>query len=411
MNLSIPKHCSCGKDHTSVLLPRVEIGSDILRRTPGLLQETFGKNRIHLVWDQNTREASRNLHQLLEDAGFQITQTLFEDMQWATLNAAERIIQESKAADFLMAVGTGSLNDLTKYAAFSTGKKAAVFATAPSMDGFLSIGAALYHNGFKDSFDTAPPAIVLGDSGVLSESPVKLKASGFGDLLGKYTALCDWKAAHLLTGEYWCPEIDRMTRESVEKAIRFCDEIPEKNPQAAEALMEGLCLSGLAMLLCGNSRPASGAEHHFSHFWEMILIRDGIRPDYHGRKVGVASELVADYYHEAAEKEIHWEYHPICEEGLREIYTSLSDEILKENTPDPLADISVEKIQNTWEQIRKEIDRIPTGSEIAELLSRAGGAVLPQQVGISAEQTRQALNWACYTRKRLTILRLLSLSR
>ncbi len=410
MKLPLLSHCACGRDHTAAALPRVEIGPEVLARTPALMKETFSGDRIHLVWDENTRAAAGPLESLLSQAGFSLSQTRFEDMQWATLEAAEQIRREGDGADVFLAVGTGSLNDLTKYAAFHSRRPAAVFATAPSMDGFLSLGAALYHDGFKDSFDTAAPRLVLGDTGVLAAAPVRLKAAGFGDLLGKYTALCDWEVGRILTGEYWCSALADLTRQSADRAAALCDRIPDRDPDSAGALMEGLCLAGLCMLLCGNSRPASGAEHHFSHYWEMMLIRDGIRPDLHGRKVGVAAAMVADLYRSFLDKAPVFRARPLPEAELAAAFGSLAPEILRENAPDPLAALTPEALSAAWPEIRQAIARVPAGTELAELLSRAGGAVLPQQAGISPELTRQALRWACYVRRRLTLLRVLTLA-
>lgn len=408
MNLPDLSRCSCGRNH-AVVLPRVEIFEGLTAQAGVLLRDTGFSGRCHVVWDENTKSAAQGLPQALEEAGFSLSETLFPDMQWATMGDVDRIREESRGADFLLAVGTGSLNDLAKYAAFLTERPYAVYATAPSMDGFLSVGAAIYSGGFKDSFPAAPPRLLLGDSRVLADAPVKLKAAGFADLLGKYTALADWKISHLVTGEYYCGAIVDLTREGVDRAVALCDSIPQRDPETAQALLEALSFAGLAMLLCSNSRPASGAEHHLSHFWEMLIIRDGEQPDLHGRKVGVASTMVADLYHSMEKRLIT--FHPAVfpREEILEVYGSIAPGILRENDPDPLAALSPETLEAHHEEILDIVRALPTGEELASLLARSGGAFLPTQVGVTETLCRQALRYARYTRRRLTLMRLMDM--
>lgn len=407
MKLPSLSGCSCGRDHTASTLPQVEIGPDVTTRLPELLASLGLSGRCHVVWDRQTRAAASELTAALRQADLIVTETLFSNMQHATLAAAEEIRQAGQTADFFLAVGSGSLGDLTKYASHRSGCPYVMYATAPSMDGFLSVGAALYHDGFKDSFDAAPPRLVLGDTGVLAAAPTRLKAAGFGDLLGKYTSLCDWECAHLLTGEYWCPQLAALTRQAADRAVALSCRIPQADPDAAAALMEGLCLSGLAMLLCGNSRPASGAEHHLSHFWEMLLARDGGQADLHGRQVGVAAALVDSVYRSALEQGPLLRPRQPERPALEAIFGPLTEQIRRENTPDPLESLSESRILDCWPQIQSCLAQLPTPEQLTELLSEAGGAVLPQQLGLSTELCRQALFWGCYTRRRLTLLRLL----
>ena len=206
-------------------------------------------------------------------------------------------------AELILSAGTGSLNDVCRYASFRLNKPFAIFATAPSMDGFLSGQAPLTVDGFKTTLEAKPPEVLLADVDVLAASPAALKAAGLGDLLGKYTALADWRISSLLTGEAFCPEIARLTREAVGKAVRPIREgaDPARDADYALALMEALTLSGLMIYLAGSSRPASGAEHHISHLWEMLYAARGLAPLYHGTKVGVAAAIVSDIYYKATE--------------------------------------------------------------------------------------------------------------
>jgi len=359
------------------------------------------------VCDRNTLTAAGGLPQLLTDDGFILTWTEFDNMVSADMASLERIEKEAQGSDSLIGVGCGSVNDLCKLAAFRLGLPYAVFATAPSMDGFVSKDSAVIHDGFKGSYEARPPRLVLGDTDVLAQAPVRLKAAGFADLLGKYTALADWEICHIVTGEYFCPRIAALTREGVDRAVSLADRIALPSAEAAGALMEALVLSGIAMYYSGNSRPASGAEHHLSHFWEMLSLQKGEIPDLHGRKVGVAALMITRYYKELAGRErIFPEYRPMPEAKIREVFGSIAPGVLTENTPDPLGEIDPARFAQSWPMIRKIIAALPEESELARLLSLSGGAVRPEQVHVSEALTEKGLLFGRYTRRRLTLLRL-----
>jgi glycerol-1-phosphate dehydrogenase [NAD(P)+] len=268
----------------------------------------------------------------------------------------KQIIKESINADSILAVGTGSVNDLCRYASFLSNKPYSVFATAPSMDGFASCVSPLIENGFKRTYTAISPLAVIADSDILARSPHELKAAGFGDIIGKYTALADWKIAHLLTGEYYCDGICRLVENAVEKVCEIASGLKSDNSEAAESLMEALVLSGLAIQLCGSSRPASGAEHHLSHLWEMDFITRGKPAELHGKKVGIAEVIVSDIYKKATalgdirNKKINKD-HPVNRSVIQNVFGKLSEDILRENTPDPLCEVKENSLEKYWNDI------------------------------------------------------------
>ena len=132
------------------------------------------------------------------------------------------------------------------------------------MDGFASDTAPIIENGFKLTRQAKQPIAIIGDTKILAAAPAELKAAGFGDMIGKFTALTDWKISNILTGEYFCDKIAELTLEGLKKVTEQADRIASNDEKAAASVMEGLVLSGLAMKLAGSSRPASGAEHVLS---------------------------------------------------------------------------------------------------------------------------------------------------
>lgn len=200
-------------------------------------------------------------------------------------------------AEVLIAIGSGTIHDLTRYCAAKRSIPFVSCPTAASVDGFCSSVAALTLNQCKKTVPAVAPTLVIADIDVIKNAPLYLAKSGFGDMVGKYIALSDWKIAHILTGEYYCPRIANVTAQAVNAVVQSVSKIAERDEQAFEELTYGLILSGLAMQMIGNSRPASGAEHHISHLIEMAPAGLHISSEaLHGEKVGVGTLLVAGEY-------------------------------------------------------------------------------------------------------------------
>ncbi|HXZ82289.1 MAG TPA: iron-containing alcohol dehydrogenase [Acidimicrobiales bacterium] len=194
-------------------------------------------------------------------------------------------------ADSLVAVGSGVITDLTRYVTSRHGREFVSVPTAASMDGYASGIAAMEFGGMKTTVPAAPPAAIFADPVTVAAAPPDMARSGLGDLLGKATARVDWLSAHALYGEPLCAEVERRVTEPVVHAAAHVDAILERSPQAVAQLLRGLIESGVAMAMVGSSRPASGCEHHASHFWDL-LASAGRRPHTpHGLQVGYATHF------------------------------------------------------------------------------------------------------------------------
>lgn len=166
---------------------------------------------------------------------------------------SERIEDE---ADILIAVGSGTIHDLTKYIAFKRKLPFISMPTAASVDGLLSAFAAITWNGVKKTFPARAPLFVLADTDIFSNAPYKLTASGISDLMGKYEALADWKISHTIAGEYFCPKIYNMEIKAIGEVESVLDKIKTGDEESIEKLMYALILSDLATKMIGNSKPA-----------------------------------------------------------------------------------------------------------------------------------------------------------
>lgn len=400
--------CSCGKTHP-VVVRGIVIESGALRTLPGLLKQN-GWTAPCIVCDENTFSAAgQTVCDLLPHAALACISPV-------GLHADEHGVEAVCAklperTDVLLAVGSGTIHDITRYLAHEKGIPFLSVPTAASVDGFVSTVAAMTWQGCKKTLPAVAPLYVIADSDVFSAAPHRLTVSGFADLLGKYTALADWKISAAVTGEYFCERVSDLVQRAVEDVRAAVDEVAAGGRSGCEKLMYGLLLSGLAMQMIGNSRPASGAEHHISHLWEMGVLAPA--PDaLHGEKVGIGLILCAAEYHAFADAlrenrlyvvprpdtldEIH-RFFP--DEGMREL-------VLEENVPDPLDEIQAQNVFTRRGEVLSAIAEIPSAEELAALLRRAGGVTSAHEIGLDEAIVPITLQISPYVRRRLTLMRL-----
>ena len=295
--------CACGKSH-KVDIQAIRVGSGVIQELPGILRD-LGASHIFLVADNYTYEAAgRQVEQLLDQAGLAYHKRVFQTETPLVPNEyalGSVLAAMTSQDDMLLAVGSGTLNDVTKYVSARTGIPYVIAATAPSMDGYASTVAPTILDGFKTTLPAVYPAAIVADVDILKDAPMPMLTAGFGDIIGKFTSLADWRLSHQLNGEYYCPEVAGVIEAAVETCAANAQALAQREPQAIQAVTEALILSGLAMGMVGVSRPASGAEHQMAHYWEMDALRRGEEHPLHGNAVGVGTVLAASLYEMAAE--------------------------------------------------------------------------------------------------------------
>lgn len=295
--------CACGKSH-KVDIQAIRVGSGVIQELPGILRD-LGASHIFLVADNYTYEAAgRQVEQLLDQAGLPYHKRVFQTETPLVPNEyalGSVLAAMTSQDDMLLAVGSGTLNDVTKYVSARTGIPYVIAATAPSMDGYASTVAPTILDGFKTTLPAVYPAAIVADVDILKDAPMPMLTAGFGDIIGKFTSLADWRLSHQLNGEYYCPEVAGVIEAAVETCAANAKALAQREPQAIQAVTEALILSGLAMGMVGVSRPASGAEHQMAHYWEMDALRRGEEHPLHGNAVGVGTVLAASLYEMAAE--------------------------------------------------------------------------------------------------------------
>lgn len=408
------KKCTCGRKHP-VAVDQIVIEKGAVSRLPELLRQ-YKKNSPFIFCDSNTYQAAG------ESAAKIIGRCGMVRFPAENLHANEDAVKMGleklrPETDILIAIGSGTIHDITRYIAHEKQIPFLSVPTAASVDGFVSTVAAMTWHGFKKTFSAVSPVAVLADTDIFSKAPYRLTASGVSDLLGKYIALADWKISHLVTGEYICERVCRLEYEALETVCGNIAKIRSRDPEACAQLMYALLLSGLAMQMVGNSRPASGAEHHISHFLEMEILNPHLDA-YHGEKVGAGLLIAARTYHHAAEKLRSGRFSIPAYAGLeRSLLRStiksdrLYQQIIRENDPDPLAGIRPETLWEKLPGILKILDGIPTEAEISRLIAEAGGVLSLRDIGADEGLEKPLIRLSPYVRNRLTFMRLLKLFR
>ena len=332
------KECSCGRVH-QVPIQEVLIEENAVAKVPKLLEKTTEFKKIYLVDDKNTKEAAGNeLKKTLESAGYEVVEITLKEKEGddhlvPDPDAIFGVMAGVEDDGYILACGSGSLNDLTAYAAHKMKKPYSIYATAPSMDGYASSIASITVDGVKKSYDITPPELIIGDLNVLAASPWKLIQSGLGDLLGKVTSLLGWKMQRILLDAYFCQEAYDLVEDVLDDLMDNYQSILERDIDGVDALTKGLIYSGIAMMMVGNSRPASAGEHQISHFFDMYsgIFKEPVPT--HGIKVGVASVITSELYLRLLEEDFSQlelkHDRQAREKAIKEIYLEKAPKILE----------------------------------------------------------------------------------
>lgn len=252
------------------------------------LLRSIGLDRsLAIVADANTHDAlGSRIASALPHASVVIL-----DAPKADQACVDDLLETCRHADALIAVGAGTINDLVKFASHLRQSPCAVFATAPSMNGFVTATASISQDGEKLSLRATPPRGAFFDLGVLAAAPKRLILAGVGDSLCRSTAELDWRLSHALFDTPFLETPFAIQAADEAALLARIDELADGKLDAMEALVQLLVLGGLGMLIAGNSHPGSQGEHLISHYVDMLC-----RPhpgSLHGEQVGVATCTMA----------------------------------------------------------------------------------------------------------------------
>jgi glycerol-1-phosphate dehydrogenase [NAD(P)+] len=406
---------------------QVVVGPGAVGAVAEVFGRSFGERPAVVVADATTwRVAGRRVQRALEAAGH-ATEAPYrfppDTVVQAEYGNVERLRPALASHDAVpVAVGSGSLNDLVKRAAHEVGRAYLSVATAASMDGYTAFGAAITKGGYKQTMTCPAPRAVVADLNVLAGAPADMTASGYGDLLGKVTAGADWLIADALGIEPVDPKVWELVQGPLREAIGRPGDLAAGDRGALERLVEGLISSGLAMQAHASSRPASGAEHQFSHLWEMEGLGHDRRPPLsHGFKVGVGSVAIAALYERLLARDLA----ALDVERLRRSWPTRSEaqEAVRAAHPTPgLAEAAVAEttakwvdadalgrrltlLADRWPALRDRLrEQLLPAERLRELLAAAGCPTRPSELGLPTSAFRDTYQRARMIRRRYTVL-------
>ncbi|NJP41381.1 sn-glycerol-1-phosphate dehydrogenase [Oscillospiraceae bacterium HV4-5-C5C] len=425
-----PWDCCCGKTHrTNLQWFRVQ--PDVLQDLTDILRQADCR-RVLLVADTHTyavqgQAAADVLQACCPD--LLLEQFIFPDPELVPDEQALKRLQDWRRAipvqtgDYWLAVGSGTLNDLTRYVSSQENRPYLVLGTAPSMDGYASGVSPLIIRRMKQTFPAQSPQAVLADPRVLARAPRDLILAGIGDVLGKYNSLLDWQLSVLVNDEYDCPFIRGLVEKSRDEVARLAPKIIRGDEAAVSALMTALTEVGVAMDYSDSSRPASGAEHHLAHFWEMRELLSGNHGHYHGTEVGLALPLILSLWRQLAgwpeplekcsrpaRSSQAWQRQRTRQ--LEEAYRQAAPSVLKFDQEVDWFNESkrqqrLARIRAVWPRIRQLAQTAPDPETLTSLYRQIGFPLTPADIGLTPDDVQAALNHASALRDRYTILRLL----
>lgn len=396
--------CVCGREHT-LETKKVVVEYNALANFEQYMEDVglAGKRRA-VVYDTMVYQLTEGKHVkadqeiVLEAKGLRAEDTLIEEM-----------MKQLDNPEVIVAFGAGTIMDFGRYPAYKLGIPFVAIPTLASSDGFTANICSAILNGQKKSTPMCAPILVVADLDIIKGAPARLVASGINDILAKYVSLTDWRIAHMVAGEYFCP----MVAELAEHALKLMREAADKYAATGVADHEAMTMaqmeSGLTMQLLNHSRAASGAEHLMAHLVELHPPRFEKAEGIHGECVGVGTFECIKVYHELAKKTPKAKpFQPLTEEWVREKFGErLMPGIMKENENDVLATFPAQNIVDHWDEIRELIAKIPPVEEMEKLYSDCHCKYRPEDIGIDPSLADEMLEISAAIRNRLTLIRML----
>jgi glycerol-1-phosphate dehydrogenase [NAD(P)+] len=393
-------------------------------RAPLAFASQFGSARAIVVADRRTfAAAGGDVVESFARAGHAAAPPfVFGPNVYAEYTCVEELARALTAVDAIpVAVGSGTINDLTKLVSHQLKRPYMTVATAASMDGYTAYGASITYKGSKQTFECPAPRAVLADLDVIAAAPAGMNASGYADLMAKCAAGGDWILADAAGEE----PIDTPAWSAVQTRLRAWLASPEGvaagEPHSLRHLVYGLMMTGFAMQALRSSRPASGADHQFSHLWDMQHhTHNGVAPS-HGFKVGIGTLASLALYDEllamnVAELDVEsavrrWPSPAELEAriaqalGAGELAAKAVEETRAKHIDSDRLRAQLTRLREAWPALSARLRaHLPRYAEARDMLRAAGCPTAPEQISIPRARLRLSYEQAWYIRRRYTVL-------
>lgn len=391
-------------------MQNVIVDTDITKRAAELISPLADAKSVLVVADKNTYKAlGGKLEEAFIHTSIAVNTIIFEGKVDACEAHVEHIKSAYKDGELIVAVGSGTINDLCKYASFQLNIPYVIFPTAPSMNGYLSSNASIEVNNIKCSLPAHEPAGVFCDIETLRLAPLPLIKAGLGDSLCRPTAQADWLLSHLLLGTSYDETPFEWLGEYENELFNHSDKLVERDAGAICLLIETLLASGMGMTHCGGSYPASQGEHMIAHTMHM-LYGEELLAHLHGEEIGVTTLAMAKLQHKLMGKKPVIKASNPSEAGFQrifgkkrglEMHHSFQDKAITAEKAEMLND----KIAEHWPEWKERLLAVMIKPEkLAISLHRANAFASSAQLGWDKDRFEHALTSAHLMRNRFTFL-------
>jgi len=401
------------------------IGHNNASDVAAVFQRCFPGLKAIVVADTNTfRVCGQRTHDALKAAGIECDEPhVFDDpaiyAEFKYVDQLDAVLEKTNAIP--VAVGSGSINDITKLSACHQKRRYMSVATAASMDGYTAYGASITFQGSKQTFECPAPLAVVADLDIIAAAPEGMNASGYADLLAKLPAGADWIVADALGIEPIDPASWEMVQTNLRAWLADPVGVAKGDPAPLESLVAGLMMGGFAMQHLQSSRPASGAEHQFSHLWDMQSHKHNGKSPSHGFKVGIgtlSSAALYEYLYTQSFDDFdvqtvasRWPEWDAVAEEINDLYDieeirekALGEAKAKYISPEVMVS-ELAKLKEVWPDLRERLQsHLPSHAEFADKLGAVGAADHCEKIGISPDRLRLSYRQALHIRRRYTVL-------
>jgi len=403
--------CSCDGEHPT---PTATIysGADACEVLAEDCSALYGVQPVLLISDPETDVvAGKFLQAALQQRQVNLEHYPLDTNPSATDTLAEKIQSASRDKVLIISVGSGTINDLGKFAADRNGIDYWSLPTAPSMNGYTSSIAAIKVKGVKQTLPAAPPKRIYAIPQVIQQAPLKLRQAGFCDVLAKVVSDIDWQCESLLLSGSYCGLPATMMTQVEKTYSEHPEEIGRGDAVAVMGLFKGLLLSGVAMSLAGSSAPASGGEHLVSHFLDMREPLTGREPELHGLQVGVGIILSTACYRRLAQLDVS-ALTPIAQQQysataarIPQIWGKYAAEVEKQFSGKRQALLAFDSLlPKCWSALQPLFQQVQAPEYFVDLFLRTGAPFTLEAFRLTREEFLLAALNSRAIRERITVL-------
>jgi len=389
--------CPCGREHR--FSAEVLSGPGVVEQLPQKVRQ-FSAKKVFVLSDPNTYAAAGSrVCRLLKENGLVVhSYTLPEkEPEPNEQSVGSAVMHMPVDCDIVVGVGSGVINDIGKILAALSRLPYIIVGTAPSMDGYASATSSMTRDGLKISLSSKAADVIIGDTDILRQAPLRLLQAGLGDMIAKYVSICEWRMARIITGEYYCENVAQLIREALQQCIDRAEGLLRREEGAVAAVFEGLVIGGVAMNYAGCSRPASGQEHYVSHALDMRGVEFGTKVDLHGIQCAIGTLETLRLYEKLItvtpdrEKALAYVQRFCYEDHASQLRAFLgrgAESMIELEAKEQKYDLTahtqrLETILEKWDELLQIIrEELPASDKVERLLNQIGAPKRLEDIGV-----------------------------